>query len=29
MEPSMLWELFCNTGEPAAYLLLRAARNSR
>lgn len=25
MEPEPLWELFCMTGEPLAYVLYRAA----
>jgi len=25
MEPEPLWELFCQTGEPLAYMLYRSA----
>ena len=29
MEPAPLWELFCLTGEPLAYLLLRSAEDEK
>ncbi len=27
MEATTLWELFCQTGEPLAYMLYRSAEN--
>ncbi len=29
MEPAPLWELFCLTGEPLAYMLYRSAEDER
>lgn len=29
MEPAPLWELFCLTGEPLAYMLYRSAENEK
>lgn len=29
MEPAPLWELFCLTGEPLAYMLYRSAEDRR
>lgn len=29
MEPAPLWELFCLTGEPLAYMLYRSAEDGK
>lgn len=29
MEPAPLWELFCLTGEPLAYMLYRSAEDEK
>jgi len=29
MEPEQLWELFCLTGEPLAYMLYRSAEGEK
>ncbi len=29
MEPAPLWELFCLTGEPLAYMLYRSAEDEQ
>ncbi len=29
MEPAPLWELFCLTGEPLAYMLFRSAESEK
>ena len=29
MEPAPLWELFCLTGEPLAYMLFRSAEDEK
>jgi len=29
MEPEQLWELFCLTGEPLAYMLYRSAEEEK
>lgn len=29
MEPEPLWELFCLTGEPLAYMLYRSAESEK
>lgn len=29
MEPTPLWELFCLTGEPLAYMLYRSIENEK
>jgi len=29
MEPSPLWELFCLTGEPLAYMLYRSVEDGK